>query len=149
MKKLLLTIVLSIQILFAQTHNVYFMPKQSDEVKNTIVSLIENAKSSIDIAMYNMSYKKFNKALKKAKKAGVNVRIIYEKSDSKLKDLDAIQHKDKAKLHTKMAIFDNKTVVFGSTNWTKESFKDNLEFVYITDDKKIVEQFKEFFERIY
>lgn len=149
MKKIFLMMILAMNIAFGQTNSVYFMPQQSDEVKDTIIALIENAKDSIDIAMYNMSYKKFNKALEKAKKEGIKVRVIYEKSDLNLKDLEAKQHKDKAKLHTKMAIFDNQTVVFGSTNWTKESFKDNLEFVYITNDENIVKQFKQFFERIY
>ncbi len=148
MKKVLLTIVLSVQFLFA-SNNIYFLPDQSDEAKDRIISLIESAKQSIDVAMYNMSYKKFNKALEKAKDRGINVRIIYEKSDYKLKELDAKQHKDKAKLHTKMVIFDNKTVVFGSTNWTKESFKENLEFIYETNEPDTVKRFKDFFERIY
>jgi phosphatidylserine/phosphatidylglycerophosphate/cardiolipin synthase-like enzyme len=133
--------------LFAKDE-VYFLPNQSKDVKNQIEYLIKNANRLIDIAMYNFSYKKFAKLLKKAKKRGVEVNIIYEKSDIKLKSLDAIQHKDPKKLHTKLAIFDNKTVVFGSTNWTKKSFNENLEFVYITDNSKIVQKFITFFKRI-
>jgi phosphatidylserine/phosphatidylglycerophosphate/cardiolipin synthase-like enzyme len=47
-----------------------------------------------------------------------------------------------------MAIFDNKTVVFGSTNWTKKSFNENLEFIYITNNSKTVKKFITFFKRI-
>jgi phosphatidylserine/phosphatidylglycerophosphate/cardiolipin synthase-like enzyme len=133
--------------LFAKDE-VYFLPTQSKEVKNQIEKLIKNSKKSIDIAMYNFSYKKFIKLLKKAKSRGVKVNIIYEKSDLKLDSLDAIQHKDPKKLHTKMAIFDNKTVVFGSTNWTKKSFNENLEFIYITNNSKTVKKFITFFKRI-
>jgi phosphatidylserine/phosphatidylglycerophosphate/cardiolipin synthase-like enzyme len=133
--------------LFAKDE-VYFLPTQSKEVKNQIEKLIKNSKKSIDIAMYNFSYKKFIKLLKKAKSRGVKVNIIYEKSDLKLDSLDAIQHKNPKKLHTKMAIFDNKTVVFGSTNWTKKSFNENLEFIYITNNSKTVKKFITFFKRI-
>lgn len=128
--------------------NVYFLPKQSKEAKKEIASLINNAKSSIDIAMYNFSYKKFAKLLKKAKKRGVKVHLLYEKSDIKLKGLDAIQHANKVKLHTKLAIFDNQTVVFGSTNWTKESFNENLEFIYVTNNPNTVQKFTTFFQGV-
>ena len=127
---------------------VYFLPSQSKKAKNEIEYLIKNAKNKIDIAMYNFSYKKFAKLLRKAVKRGVKVNIIYEKSDIKLKGLNAIQHKDPIKLHTKLAIFDNKIVVFGSTNWTKKSFNENLEFIYITDNSKTVQKFVTFFKKV-
>jgi len=144
---ILLTVLVLNSAIFAKDE-VYFLPSQSKQAKNQIEYLIKNAKNQIDIAMYNFSYKKFANLLKKAIKRGVKVNIIYEKSDIKLKDLNAIQHKNPIKLHTKLAIFDNKTVVFGSTNWTKKSFNENLEFIYITDNPNTVQKFVTFFKKV-
>jgi phosphatidylserine/phosphatidylglycerophosphate/cardiolipin synthase-like enzyme len=125
---------------------VYFLPKDSKKAKKNIENLINNSKVSIDIAMYNFGYKKFAKLLDKAQARGVKVKIFYDKKDVNFKNIDA-KKLDK-KLHTKIAIFDKKIVVFGSPNWKKKSFKDNYEVLYITDEKKIITQFNEFFETL-
>ena len=97
--------------------------------------------------MYNFKYKKFVKALKNAAKRGVKVKIYYYKKKVEFnKKIQII--KIKKKLHTKIAIFDKKKVVFGSLNWTKDSFVNNYEVMYITDKKEIVKEFNTFFNSI-
>ena len=142
--KILLIIFLSIS-LYAQ-NTLYFFPQDAYKATKQIEKLIKNSTSSIDIAMYNFGHKKFAKLLDKAYKRGVKVKIFYDKKDVKFERVDA--KKVDKKLHTKIAIFDKKTVVFGSPNWTKKSFKENYEVLYITDDKKIVSQFNNFFKEL-
>ncbi|HIP11846.1 MAG TPA: endonuclease [Arcobacter sp.] len=145
MKSLIISLILVINLFAAE--DVYFLPKQSKEAKSEILSLIDNAKSNIDIAMYNFKHRKFAKALGNAAKRGVEVKLYYYKKKVTLdKKIKAI--KVKTKLHTKIAIFDKKRVVFGSLNWTKDSFKKNYEVMYVTDKKDIVEEFNEFFKTI-
>ncbi len=142
--RLLLIILLSIN-LYAQ-ESLYFFPQDAKAAQEKIVKLINNAKYSIDIAMYNFEDKKLAKLLDSAQKRGVSVKIFYDKKDVEFKYIKA---KTLAKkLHTKIAIFDKKTVVFGSPNWTKKSFKDNYEVLYITDDKKLLTKFNEFFQKL-
>jgi phosphatidylserine/phosphatidylglycerophosphate/cardiolipin synthase-like enzyme len=129
------------------SEDVYFLPEQSSEAKAEILSLINNSKKNIDIAMFNLKYRVFAKALEKAANRGVEVKIYYYKKKLKLsKKIKAI--KVFTKLHTKIAIFDKKKVVFGSLNWTKDSFKKNYEVMYITDKKNIVKEFNNFFNSI-
>ena len=97
--------------------------------------------------MYNFKYNRFAKLLDKAKKRGVKVTIFYDKKDVEFKNIKA--KKVDKKLHTKIAIFDKKSVVFGSPNWSKKSFKENYEVLYITDDKKLLLQFNKFFKDLY
>ncbi|MCK5110244.1 MAG: DUF1669 domain-containing protein [Arcobacteraceae bacterium] len=126
---------------------IYFLPKDSQIVKERILKIINNADKKIDIAMYNFSYKKFHKALKKASKKSVDVTIIYGKSKLKFyKKLKLIQ--TKRKQHIKLAIIDNKFAIFGSANWTKESFEDNYEIINITDDKQKVKEFIKIFKEL-
>ena len=142
--KLFLILLLCINI-YAQD-KLYFFPKQAKEAKTDIEKLIKNSKKSIDIAMYNFADKKFAKLLDKAHKRGVRVTVFYGKKDVDFKNIQA-KTTDK-KLHTKIAIFDKRTVVFGSPNWTKKSFKENYEVLYITDDKKILADFNNFFKSL-
>ena len=121
------------------------MPNDSKKVKSKIVKLLKNATTSIDIAMYNFTYKKFNKAINKAIKNGVKVTLIYKKSKLNFSDKITLI-KTKRKQHIKLAIIDNRYIIYGSANWKKESFGKNYEIINITDDKKRVKRFREIFK---
>ncbi|EDZ62899.1 putative endonuclease [Sulfurimonas gotlandica GD1] len=142
--KLFFILLLSINI-YAQ-NTLYFFPQDSLEATKDIEKLITNSKENIDIAMYNFGHKKFAKLLNEAQKRGVNVNVFYDKKDVDFKDIKS--KKVDKKLHTKIAIFDKRIVVFGSPNWTKKSFNNNYEVLYITDDKKLVSKFNEFFKTL-
>lgn len=142
--KLFLILLLSIS-LYAQ-NSLYFFPKDAKKAKNEIEKLINNSKQSIDIAMYNFGDKKLAKLLDKAHKRGVKIKVFYDKKDVDFNEVK-VKTLDK-KLHTKIAIFDKKIVVFGSPNWTKKSFKKNYEVLYITDDKKLLKEFNKFFKSL-
>ena len=51
----------------------------------------------------------------------------------------------KKKLHTKIAIFDNKIALIGSLNWTKESFEENYESLLMSNNKEIIADIDNFF----
>lgn len=142
--KLFLILLLSINI-YAQ-NTLYFFPQDAKSATKEIEKLITNSKESIDIAMYNFEHKKFAKLLNEAQKRGVDVNIFYDKKDVDFKNIKT--KKVDKKLHTKIAIFDKKIVVFGSPNWTKKSFNNNYEVLYITDDKKLVSKFNNFFKTL-
>lgn len=142
--KLLLILLLTLSLYAKDT--LYFLPNDGDKAIDKIENLIKNSKVSIDIAMYNFKYNRFAKLLDNAKKRGVKVTIFYDKKDVKFKYISA--KKVDKKLHTKIAIFDKKSVVFGSPNWSKKSFKENYEVLYITDDKKLLSKFNDFFLKL-
>ena len=50
-------------------------------------------------------------------------------------------------MHIKVAIFDNNTLIIGSSNWTKESFEENHESILITDDKEIIFKLSEYLKK--
>ena len=129
------------------------MPKDAKESRDKIIDLIENSKSSIDIAMYNLSYKKLIKSLIKASKRGVLVKIYLDEAKFKKSDKINIDLKKSGilykildkKNHLKVALFDKKVAVFGSANWTKESFEDNYELIFITSENDEIKQIQNIF----
>lgn len=127
--------------------NLYFLPKDGKKTMQDIELQIKNAKESIDIAVYNISYRKLVNLLNEASLRGVKVKIFYFKKKADFSDnVEVIKIKDK--LHTKVAIIDKKIVIFGSANWTEESFKENYEVFYISDRVELSKQFNQFFESL-
>ena len=143
-------------VLNLYSNEVYILPKQGEEIKDKISESITSAKSEILVAMYNFSYKKFAKDLVDASKKGVKVTVYLDskkvKEDSEISDfltknnIKVVLVKDK--MHLKVALIDSKTAIFGSTNWTKESFEENYELIYISEDKNIVDTLKTFIKSL-
>ena len=143
-------------VLNLYSNEVYILPKQGDEIKDKISESITNAKSEILIAMYNFSYKKFAKDLVDASKNGVKITVFLDakkvKEDPEISEylkknnIKVVLVKDK--MHLKVALIDSKVAIFGSTNWTKESFEENYELIYISEDEKTVKTLSSFIKSL-
>ena len=139
-------------VLNLYSNEVYILPKQGEQIKDKISESITNAKSEILVAMYNFSYKKFAKDLVDASKNGVKITVFLDakkvKEDPEISEylkknnIKVVLVKDK--MHLKVALIDSKVAIFGSTNWTKESFEENYELVYICEDKKTIDSLNSF-----
>jgi len=150
MKKLLIVLLFSFSI-FA--NEVFLLPDESNLAKQRIGTLIKDARSSIFVAMYNFTYKKIAKDLLIASNNGVKVIVLLDKE--KIFDNDILKllengkiktivNKDKNKMHMKAILIDDKIAIIGSTNFTKKSFKENYDLIYISKDEKLVSKLKEF-----
>jgi phosphatidylserine/phosphatidylglycerophosphate/cardiolipin synthase-like enzyme len=154
--KLLFTLFL-LSVTLQASDIVYLLPKESKEAYGHIEKLIKEAKSNIDITMYNFSLKSLAKALIQAKKRGVDVKVFLDEKKSKEKSSEYELLKkggvdvaliNKVKLHTKLAIFDKKIAVFGSSNWTKASFDENYEIIYVSKQENMVEKLNGFINQL-
>lgn len=154
MNKLILKVLIIclITISINAKDEIFYFPKDASFVEAKILSLIKKSKSNIVISMYNFSHKKFAKALVKAKKRGIDVVLYLDaskvKKDNKLYKLFIKKGIKttliKNKLHTKLALFDDTTLVTGSINFTKETFKKNYELVIFTKNKEFIIKTKVF-----
>ena len=143
-------------VLNLYSNEVYILQKQGEQIKDKISESITNAKSEILIAMYNFSYKKFAKDLVDASKNGVKITVFLDakkvKEDPEISEylkknnIKVVLVKDK--MHLKVALIDSKVAIFGSTNWTKESFEENYELIYISEDEKTVKTLSSFIKSL-
>lgn len=146
--KLLFTLFL-LAVTLNANDTLFLLPKESENAQEHIETLIKTAQKSIDVAMYNFELKEFAKALVKAQKNGVEVNVFLDaqKIKDKASEYDYLRKNGvrvfiigKEKLHTKLAIFDKHTAVFGSSNWTKESFDENYEIIYVSKQQEVLEK---------
>jgi phosphatidylserine/phosphatidylglycerophosphate/cardiolipin synthase-like enzyme len=152
MIRILLVLILLVHFGFAK-QTIFILPHETTQAKETLLSHIKKSQKSIDIAMYNFTYTKVAKALRKAHKRGVRVRILFDKSKIKKKSqYEYLKNSGiecfiaSEKMHIKAALFDGKILSLGSMNWKKESFSKNYELLYFTDHKKSIQKFQNFFE---
>jgi phosphatidylserine/phosphatidylglycerophosphate/cardiolipin synthase-like enzyme len=121
------------------TVEVYFSP--TGGAADALIHEIENAKSEIRVQAYSFTHAGIVGALTKAKRRGVDVEIILDKSNrtSHYSAADFVsragiptyidaQH---AIAHNKIMIIDRKIVVTGSFNFTKAADQENAENLLI------------------
>ncbi len=144
---------------------VYFTP--SYEALDAIVSQIDNAKKSIDIAVYDFTSRPLARAVVRAKNRGVKIRIVLDREANgpknrytkypflKKNGIDvrfAIPHiawNRKGLMHNKFAIIDRKTVITGSANWTASAFRINDENVLIIHRYDIANVYEKEFNQLW
>ncbi|OIO36780.1 MAG: hypothetical protein AUJ72_05645 [Candidatus Omnitrophica bacterium CG1_02_46_14] len=139
---------------------VYFSP--NGQIRNRIVNEITDAKESIDIAVFNITSFGIRTALNKAKKNGVQIRIVTDQGQSEdihsvvgslLEDgfkVKLIKGKGRNGLmHNKFAIFDHKLLLTGSYNWTETAEHYNYENTVFLSDKNLLQKYQKEFDSLW
>jgi phosphatidylserine/phosphatidylglycerophosphate/cardiolipin synthase-like enzyme len=142
---------------------VLFSP--DDQPTEKLTSLIKNAQKKIYAAVYMITDKKIVNELIRAKKRGVDVKIVIDASsmDSvfgkgamlKENNIDLYVFRPQIKrrgkhqfasalMHNKFALIDDHLWT-GSFNWTKRANKENQENVIVTTDTEIYAKFEQHF----
>ena len=143
----------------AKTVSVMFSPNGG--IQDKIISKINLSKKSIKIAIYGFTSGDIAWALESAKKRGVDVKIVADRSQaagknseisflvSKLFPVKIRAGKGRGIMHNKFAVFDEAEVITGSYNWTQGAEKYNYENAVFIKDPEIVKQFSIEFDRLY
>ncbi|MGP1952968.1 MAG: phospholipase D family protein [Arsenophonus sp. ET-KM2-MAG3] len=130
------------------------------KAKQIILSAIEEAKKSIDIAAYSFTNKSIALALVDARNRGINVRVVADKKSNSKKYTAvtylanhhiSVRLNDKyAIMHNKFMIIDNHSIETGSFNYTKNAEKRNAEnVIYIKNRPDIAEKYIREFNRLW
>ena len=136
---------------------VYFSP--GDDCPQIIINQLERASRSIDICVFTITDNRIADAIRDAFVRGIAVRVISDNDKSldpgsdieRLKGLgipvriDQTQHH----MHHKYAVFDQKTTLTGSYNWTRSADKHNDENFVITSEPTINRAYLGHFDRLW
>lgn len=124
-----------------------------DNSRKKIMAFIREAKSEIKIYTQNIEDYEMIGALADAARNNVKVQILLSEAPTKkrLKYLTRagveVHESDSSYIHAKVIIVDQKIAILGSINLTKTSLDENRELSVITEDKKIIHQLSELFDR--
>ena len=130
--------------------HICFTPQQ--QCLPLILSEIRNAQKEILVQAYSFTSMPIAQALISAKKKGINVRVIADKSQETAKGttipslvsagIDVRIDSKVAIAHNKVLIIDRAAVVSGSYNWTVSAEKRNAENIFIVRDEKIAASYR-------
>ncbi len=136
---------------------VYFSP--GDDCPQIIVNQLQRASSSIDICVFTITDNRIADAIRDAFVRGVAVRIISDNDKSldpgsdieRLMGLGVPVRIDQTDhhMHHKYAVFDQKTTLTGSYNWTRSADKHNDENFLITSEAAINRAYLGHFDRLW
>ena len=138
---------------------IYFSPNGG--VASNIIKAINSTKSSINLAIFDLTSSDIASSLEKAQKRGVKIRIIADSRQaegaySKIPILanDQISIKithgeGRGIMHNKFAIFDDKLMVTGSYNWTNNAERFNYENAVFIPDPNVIKQYQKEFDNIW
>ncbi|KAJ2708398.1 hypothetical protein H4R19_004763 [Coemansia spiralis] len=137
----------------------YFFP--SEDSFRKLVQLLDSARSSLDICVFNITDNDLARAIGKAHARGVAVRIITDDDQLSCKgnDVERLNVEDGVPfktdndpskfMHSKFVVVDKRTVWAGSFNWTVGARKSNNESVICTNDPGTAQAFSAEFEQLW
>ena len=130
---------------------VYFSPKGG--CTEAIVREIDAARSTILVQAYSFTSKPIAEALRNAHQRGVRVQVLLDRSNAsdRYSGADFIRDAgiplaidaEHAISHNKIMIFDDKTVLTGSFNFSKQAETSNAENVLILQDPALAARYAE------
>lgn len=136
---------------------IYFSPHGGCE--SAIVEEVNNAKFEILIAMYYFTDKKIADAVCTAKKRGVAVEVVLDKSQKKGRgskvsmlrenNIPARYDTRNGLMHNKFAVIDDRTVITGSFNWTKSAEQRNRENLIIIKNPEVASVYETEFQKLW
>ncbi|MFK7988597.1 MAG: phospholipase D-like domain-containing protein [Sandaracinaceae bacterium] len=139
------------------THEVHFSP--GHEPLRAIIRRLEQARERVDICVFTITDNRLATAILEAHKRDIHVRIVTDddKSHDRGSDVHRLANEgievrfDQTDhhMHHKFAIFDQKTVITGSYNWTRSAAEHNQENILVTDDPRLVAPYRKMFDRFW
>lgn len=153
----LLKVSLASQISEVSEVEILFSPEDNCGAK--ILEAIEQARESIDVAMYSFTNRILAQGLVRAHLRGVKVRVFmdgeaheqrYSKSDYLIRNGIEVRFENgKGLMHNKFCIIDDNIVFTGSFNWTVYADLRNDENLAIIKSEEAAKIYKDKFEELW
>ena len=132
----------------------YFCPE--DGCVRILQNMIRSAEKSVLFATYSFTHPKIANEIIAKNADGVAVRGIIEKGTRysqyqtlKSAGLNVIEHEDRSIVHHKFFVIDNKTVLTGSFNPTRNGDERNDENVLIIHDEELAGIYVDYFQKLF
>jgi len=138
-----------------------FFPHEKSEVNSYEIFLeyLSSPKKTIDVCVFTITDDSAANILIDLHKKGIKVRVITDddQSASNGSDIQTIKKSgipvkmdsSPYHMHNKYAIIDGQVLLNGSYNWTTTANTKNNENIIITNNKKLVSSFSNYFEQLW
>lgn len=126
----------------------YFCPE--DNCQKHVLDILKNAESSIHFMTYAFTDDKIGDLLLEKSKSGIDVKGVFDPRKDKFSEYEKLKAISTIeKVHHKVFIVDDNTVITGSYNPSRNANENNDENVIIIRDSNIAQKFEEEFEGLF
>jgi len=137
----------------------FVSPDVDGVIEQELIALINQATSTLDIALYSFTDDQLGAAVIEAHQRGVKVRVFLDDGQEEARGGEyaklvaagvsvAVEHV-KGLMHHKFAVIDRRIVVTGSYNWSNAADENNFENVVVIECPEIAAAFLEEFNRLW
>lgn len=139
----------------------YYFPRAGQKAEPQLISVINSAQKTLDIAIYSITNSKIGSAIMQAHRSGVAVRLITDREQASGQYQKALLKSfikagipvkidtHSGLMHLKVTIADGKIATTGSYNYTKSAEETNDEVFVILRDEKAAKDFGTEFEKMW
>jgi len=134
----------------------YFAPQ--DNVADHVVATLQSAQKSIYFMAFSFTDDRIGEVVRSKAEAGLKVAGVFETTGSntpyseygamKKAGLEVYQDGNPYSMHHKVFILDEKTVIFGSFNFSESADRSNDENLLIVEQPELARTFKAEFDRV-
>jgi phosphatidylserine/phosphatidylglycerophosphate/cardiolipin synthase-like enzyme len=135
----------------------YFSPH--DPCVNKITRLFQESRHQVDICVFTITDDRIRRAIEEAYQRRVRIRILSDddKAGDLGSDIDFLERvgvsvrvdRSAFHMHHKFALFDQRTLMTGSYNWTRSAAENNQENFVVTTDGSLIRSFQNAFDQLW
>ncbi len=135
-------------------------------IEKAVVALLDGAREEALVAMYIFTSRPLSEAVIRAKRRGVDVRVLLDGSQRSIRfgkyadlrragvpvrtvSLGRTREGQEIKFHHKYLVVDGEIVETGSFNWTQQADDENHENAVIVRSRRLAAEFKRQFEKVW
>ena len=130
---------------------------QDKIITTNIIPLINKAEKYIYIPTFVLTHEELKNSLINARKRGVQIKIIHDSTNYKASNIKILRDNGilvkvenyAGKVHSKTMIIDDKYLIIGSMNFSKNGENKNDENVLIIENKILAKYYRGFFEYLW
>jgi phosphatidylserine/phosphatidylglycerophosphate/cardiolipin synthase-like enzyme len=136
---------------------------RGSSIAEAILRLLGEARASVDAALCRFNSPQLAAALEDARRRGVRVRLVLDRNKyEESRTMREVLAKGSipfrllygrrgpgTKMHHKFALFDGRTALAGSYNWTAESEEQNYEALLILREPEVLQALEQEFEALW
>jgi len=130
-----------------------------EDCYRTIIGHFASARTKADVCVFTITDDRITRAMLDAHRRGVGIRVITDndKSADLGSDIEELRRTGIAvcedqspfHMHHKFSLFDGRTVLTGSYNWTRGAADSNEENLVVVEDARLFQQFQSEFNALW
>jgi len=137
--------------------SVIFLPGRFCQIPEPVDEILQKACCSVDLAAYNLDFKPLEDRLLELARRGVRLRVVTDGSQRNRRSFERLKRHgipvvyrpQGGLMHNKFLVVDDRWVITGSANWTRDGLCEQANHIVILDHPGVAQAYRKEFEEMF